>query len=206
MFYPVRTPWLFKKVYPTCTWQMPAEGNRVYLSFDDGPHGDMTPFVLDELAKREARASFFAIGNNVERRPDLYRRIIDEGHAVGNHTFSHMNGWQVPDEAYLEDIRKASAWIDSPLFRPPYGRVSHSQTRKIELGLGMRIIMWTLLSGDFDPELDEERCLRNVIDRMRAGDIIVFHDSTKASKKLTYVLPRVMDEIGERGWRCEKIR
>jgi peptidoglycan/xylan/chitin deacetylase (PgdA/CDA1 family) len=205
MFYPVRTPWLIKKAYPTCTWDMPAEGNRLYLTFDDGPHEEVTAFVLEELARRKAKATFFTIGKNVERLPGLHQRILTEGHALGNHTYGHLNGWQVPDDVYMEDIRHASQWIHSSLFRPPYGRISRSQTRIVERQLGMRVIMWSLLSGDFDPELGSEKCLRTVIDRMRTGDIIVFHDSAKASKKLQYVLPRVMDEVGRRGWVCEKI-
>ena len=205
MLYPVRTPWLFKKAYPTCTWEMPPDGNRLYLTFDDGPHEEMTAFVLEELARNKAKASFFSIGKNVERLPGLHQRILEEGHAIGNHTFSHMNGWRVPDEQYVEDIQKAEAWIRSSLFRPPYGRISKSQVRRVEKELGLRVIMWSLLSGDFDTELHEEKCLRQVIDRMRAGDIIVFHDSTKAAKKLQFVLPRVMDEIGKRGWKCEKL-
>jgi peptidoglycan/xylan/chitin deacetylase (PgdA/CDA1 family) len=205
MFYPVRTPWLFKMVYPSCLWQMPAGKGSIYLTFDDGPHEEMTPFVLDELAKRDAKATFFAIGKNAEAHPDLVQRIQDEGHALGSHTWNHVNGWKIPDGAYVADVTRAAKFIPGNLFRPPYGRISQSQCRHLERNLGLRVVMWTLLSGDFDPELDPERCLRQVLDRMRPGDIVVFHDSAKASAKLRYVLPRVMDEIGKRGWSCEKI-
>lgn len=205
MLYPVRTPWLFKMAYPSCLWQVPSVKDRVYLTFDDGPHDQMTPFVLDELAKREARATFFAIGKNAAAHPELLARILDEDHALGNHTMNHLNGWKSHDQAYVDDISKAARIIPSNLFRPPYGRISQSQCKRVERELHMRVVMWTLLSGDFDPELGEDKCLRQVLDKMKAGDIIVFHDSAKASAKLKYVLPRVMDEIGRRGWTCEKL-
>jgi len=205
MLYPVRTPWLFKMAYPSCLWQMPGGKDKIYLTFDDGPHEEMTPFVLDELAKRGAKATFFAIGKNAETYPGLVERILREGHALGNHTWNHLNGWKVPDAIYIEDISRARTILKGELFRPPYGRISLSQCRKLEKALHMRVVMWTLLSGDFDPELEAEKCLQQVLDRMRAGDIVVFHDSAKASEKLRYVLPRVMDEIGKRGWKCEKI-
>jgi hypothetical protein len=205
MIYPVRTPWLIKMAYQSCVWDMPSDEGRVYLTFDDGPHEQATPYVLDELGKRQAKATFFSIGNNVERLPSLHQRVLDEGHACGNHTWSHMNGWRVPDNAYLEDIQKATTCIKGNLFRPPYGRISTSQVRSIRRSLRMKVIMWSLLSGDFDIELNQEKCLRQVIDRMRLGDIIVFHDSSKAEKKLKYVLPRVLDEIGQRGWSCDKL-
>jgi len=205
MMYPVRTPWLFKMVYPSCLWQMQGGKDKIYLTFDDGPHEKMTPFVLDELAKRGAKATFFAIGKNAEAHPELVRRIREEGHALGNHTWNHLNGWKVPDAMYIDDIARTASIVTGDLFRPPYGRISQSQCRKVERTLNMRVVMWTLLSGDFDPDLKEEKCLQQVLDCMKPGDIVVFHDSAKASDKLRYVLPRVMDEIGRRGWKCEKI-
>jgi peptidoglycan-N-acetylglucosamine deacetylase len=205
MFYPVRTPWLFKKIYSRCLWQMPATEDKVYLTFDDGPHEEVTPFVLDVLADRKALASFFLIGKNAEARPDLVRRIVEDGHALGSHTWNHLNGWKVPDQAYLDDVARAARIIPGNLFRPPYGRISQSQSRKLEKQLKLKVVMWTLLSGDFDTELSGERCLRQVLKDMRSGDIIVFHDSAKASAKLRFVLPRVMDEIEKRGWTCDKI-
>ena len=205
MLYPVRTPWLFKMVHPTCLWQMPAGKDKIFLTFDDGPHEEMTPFVLDELAKRDARGTFFVIGKNAAAHPALVARIKEEGHALGNHTWNHLNGWKTQDQTYLDDIMQTGQLVPGRLFRPPYGRISKSQCNRIEQELNMRVVMWSLLSGDFDPELEEDKCLRQVLDRMRPGDIIVFHDSAKASAKLRYVLPRVMDEIGKRGWRCEKL-
>ena len=205
MLYPVRTPWLFKKAYPSCLWQMPGGKDRIYLTFDDGPHPEMTPFVLDLLADRQATATFFTIGKNAEAHPELIRRIQEEGHALGNHTWDHLNGWKTADEDYIKDIERTRRIVPGDLFRPPYGRISMSQCRKVERALGMRVVMWTLLSGDFDNGLKEDKCLQQVLDRMRVGDIVVFHDSAKAAAKLRYVLPRVLDEIGRRNWTCAKL-
>lgn len=203
MLYPVSTPWWLRKIYRHCLWEMPPDGNKVYLSFDDGPHPEATAFVLDQLKEHQARASFFCIGKNVASHPELYSRILREGHRVGNHSFSHLNGWKTSGKDYLEDIEKAAQWIGSPLFRPPYGRVTFSQLRKIREGLKMTPVMWSLLSGDFDPGISNETCASNVLDRMKPGDIIVFHDSQKALDKIKYALPLVLKEIRARGWVTE---
>lgn len=205
MFYTVRTPYLLKLLYPSCTWEMPRNSNRVYLSFDDGPHPEVTGFVLDLLNAYGARASFFCIGENVVRYPETYNRIISEGHKVGNHTQHHKNGWKTGNREYLDDVREAQQHIDSKLFRPPYGRVSFSQLRVIQQAMQLKPIMWSLVSGDFDTAISPEACARNVLDNMRPGDIIVFHDSEKASERLKYALPLVLEEIKTRGWIAEKL-
>jgi peptidoglycan/xylan/chitin deacetylase (PgdA/CDA1 family) len=184
---------------------MPAEGHKVYLSFDDGPHPVITPFVLDLLREFDAKASFFCIGNNVKTYPGIYQRIIAEGHAVGNHSFLHRNGWKTSTVDYINDIKEARQHISSSLFRPPYGRVSFGQLRKIKNELELKPVMWSLLSGDFDTSINGEQCAENVLKNFKPGDIIVFHDSEKAFDRLRYALPLVLEAIRARGWVTEKL-
>ena len=154
MFYFVKTPGWLKRLYKQCTWSIPVHEKIIYLSFDDGPHPAITPFVLDELKKYNAKASFFCIGKNVLAYPDVYKRIIDEGHAVGNHSFNHLNGWETNDAAYLDDIAEAKKYIDSYLFRPPYGRIRRFQLSQLSAKrFNLKTIMWTVLSGDFDDKI-----------------------------------------------------
>lgn len=204
MFYLTSSPWWLRRLYPDCLWEMPKDGGKVYLTFDDGPHPEATPLVLDMLAAAGAKASFFCIGDNVRKYPEIYQRILAEGHRVGNHSFHHLNGWKTSDSDYLEDIRKASELIDSPIFRPPYGRIRRSQIRALR-NTGMRPVMWSLLSGDFDLKLSEEKCAENVLLNLAPGHIVVFHDSQKALQKIKYALPLVLQLISERGWVAEKL-
>ena len=206
MFYLVKTPWWLKMLYPGCTWQMPAGEKKLYLSFDDGPHPVATPFVLKELKKYRAKATFFCIGKNVLEQPAIYRQIIEEGHQVGNHTFNHLNGWKTADGSYLENVSKAKKYIDSNLFRPPYGRATKFQLRLIGSGQQLLPVMWTVLSGDFDPGLTKEKCLSNVLRHSGDGSIIVCHDSEKAFDKLQYVLPEVLEFFSEKGFSFHKIQ
>ncbi len=205
MKYLVKTPWWLKLLYPRCIWEMPAEGNKVYLSFDDGPHEPATTFVLDILKEYNAKASFFCIGKNVAAHPDLFQRIIAEGHTVGNHTYHHMNGWKTDNASYYEDISRAAELIPSTYFRPPYGRIRFSQISNLVRNMKLKPVMWTVLSGDFDNGISNEDCTRNVTRKMRPGSIIVFHDSAKAFEKITYTLPIVLEEIRRRGWVTEKL-
>lgn len=207
MFYLVRTPWWLKKIYSGLIWQMPVKEKVLYLSFDDGPHPGATPFVLDELKKYDARATFFCIGKNVKEYPQIYRRVLLDGHRVGNHTQNHLNGWKVADKKYLENIREAAQWIDSDLFRPPYGRIGFLQSKLLrEAPFHYKIVMWEVLSGDFDRSIDAATCARNVIRHARAGSIVVFHDSEKAFDRLREALPSVLKHFSELGYRFEVIR
>lgn len=181
---------------------MPTNEKVIYLSFDDGPHPEITPFVLDLLKQYHARASFFCIGHNVERYPQVYEQIIAEGHSVGNHTYDHKNGFRVKDQEYLKDVQKAEKWIQSDLFRPPYGRLRSKQARKLN---NYRIVMWDVLSGDFDPSLKKEKCLEMVKAKTGPGSILVFHDSEKAREKLEFVLPAMLSFFKQRGFRFENI-
>jgi peptidoglycan/xylan/chitin deacetylase (PgdA/CDA1 family) len=206
MFYFIKTPGWLKKLYGGCMWQMPGEEKIIYLTFDDGPHPIATPFVLDTLKAHNANATFFCIGKNVREQPALYKRILAEGHGVGNHTFSHVNGWKTKAADYLRDIAEAEEVIDSQLFRPPYGRISRGQLKKIAEGIPpLKAIMWTVLSGDFDTHLSPEKCLHNVLEKSGSGSIVVFHDSAKAYEKLAYTLPKTLEYFGKKGYRFEKI-
>lgn len=199
--YLVKTPWWLRALYPSLVWRGKGDGKTIYLSFDDGPHETATPFVLDQLKQYNAKASFFCIGKNVSAHPALYQRILDEGHSVGNHTHNHLNGWKVKDDVYLDDIRQASTLVKSGLFRPPYGRIKRAQVKKLrQQHPGVKIIMWDVLSGDFDVDLTGEACLGYVLYHTRPGSIIVFHDSAKAFPRLQYTLPRMLEHFSKEGY------
>ena len=203
MRYFVKTPWWLKKIYPHRLWQVDTEEKIIYLSFDDGPHPVATPFVLDELKKLDAKATFFCIGKNVAAYPALYKRIIDEGHSVGNHTQQHLNGWKTNKETYLSDVALAAEYIQSNLFRPPYGRLKSVQAKGISKAMKnklAKIVMWDVLSGDFDESLSKEQCLNNVIHHTTCGSIVVFHDSDKAFSRLQYTLPKTLDFFSSKGY------
>jgi len=196
MRYFVKTPWWLKKIYSSYIWSIPTKEKIIWLTFDDGPHPVATPFVLDELKKYNAKATFFCIGKNVGAFPDLYRRILDEGHAVGNHTYNHLNGWKTKDKIYLEDISETNKYIDTDLFRPPYGRITSFQAKHVKKAMkkeNARIVMWDVISGDFDSSLTVQRRTENVILNATKGSIIVFHDSEKAWIRLQHCLPEVLD-------------
>ena len=203
----IKTPWIVKKYFPRYTWALPAAGNEAYLTFDDGPHPTITPWVLELLAQYGAKATFFCIGENVVRYPDTYRCILAEGHSVGNHTHNHPNGWKIPSAQYIDNIREAAQYIDSTLFRPPYGRMKGEHLPYInDLFHGKaQVIMWDVLSADFDPAFKPERCLQNVLKNTEPGSIIVFHDSEKAYPNLAYSLPVVLKHFSERGYRFKRI-
>lgn len=203
MRYFAKTPWWLKKIYPSFTWSIPTKEKVVYLTFDDGPHEKATPFVLNELKKYDAKGTFFCVGKNVAALPQIYNRILEEGHSTGNHTYNHLNGWKTDDAEYLNDVVKASMVIQSSLFRPPYGRIGFFQARHIKKAMNdddAKIIMWDVLSGDFDKGITQEDCLHNVALNVRRGSIIVFHDSEKAYYHLEYCLPRVLELLSSQGY------
>jgi peptidoglycan-N-acetylglucosamine deacetylase len=205
MFYLIKTPWWLKKLYPSSlTWSMPGDEKNLYLSFDDGPHHTATPFVLDTLKQFNAKATFFCIGKNVVEHKEIYKRIIDDGHKVGNHTFNHLNGWKTTDRDYIDNVMEAGKYIDSALFRPPYGRITRFKINLLQKA-GFKIIMWDVLSGDFDKEETKERCTENVLLQAKAGSIIVFHDSEKAFDKMSYALPKVLEKFSADGFTFKAI-
>jgi peptidoglycan/xylan/chitin deacetylase (PgdA/CDA1 family) len=206
MRYFVKTPWWVKKIYPSYTWDIRTNEKVVYLTFDDGPHEQVTPFVLDELKKHNAKASFFCTGKNVVALPAIYKRVLEEGHTTGNHTYNHLNGWKTTDADYLKDVAEAAKHIDSSLFRPPYGRIRYFQAKNIPSVIkdnSAKVIMWDVLSGDFDESITKDECLQNVILNVKNGSIVVFHDSDKAFPHLKFCLPRTLEFLSGKGFRFE---
>ncbi|MCW3085690.1 MAG: pdaA [Bacteroidetes bacterium] len=189
--YLVRPPYLLKKLYPKAVWRMSATQKIIYLTFDDGPVSEITPWVLDLLKEKNINATFFCVGENVQKNPEIFQRIKEEKHTTGNHTFNHVNGWNTHTADYLENVEKCAADNPTSLFRPPYGKLKKSQYHM--LGAQYSIIMWDVLSGDYDKDTTPEKCLENVLKHVRNGSVIVFHDSYKAQKKLKYALPRFID-------------
>ncbi len=201
--YLAHTPRLVQALMPNYLWRVPTAEKVVYLTFDDGPIPEVTPWVLSELKKWGAKATFFCLGKNVEENPDIFRKVTGEGHAVGNHTFSHLNGWHSENLPYFHNIRAAARLVKSNLFRPPYGKLLPSQRNFLERHY--KIVMWDVLSGDFDQTISREACLENVVSNARPGSIVVMHDSLKAEANLRWVLPRVLKHFSEKGWRFERI-
>ncbi len=196
--YLVKTPdFVSRYIFPGYVWNMEAGGNKLYLSFDDGPHPEATPYVLDLLKQYNAKATFFCIGKNVAQYPEIYRRILMEGHRVGNHTMNHLNGWQTEDAVYLENVVAGSRYIDSKLFRPPYGRIGAFQAKQIKEVLGYKIIMWTVLSGDFDLKISPQQCADNVLKKAKPGSIVVFHDSEKALPRMKVGLAETLKHFSK---------
>ena len=203
MFYFVKTPGWLKRIYDSYIWSIPVNDKILYLTFDDGPHPEATPFVLKELKKYNALATFFCIGKNVVSYPAIYKQLINEGHSVGNHTYNHLNGWKTGNDDYLKDIALASHEIDSELFRPPYGRITSFQAKNLRSamkGKEPKVIMWDVLSGDFDIDCTPQQCLANVLLATVSGSIIIFHDSEKAFPNLAYTLPRILNYFSEKGY------
>jgi len=206
MFYLTTGSWLLRQMYPSCIWHIPTKEKKVYLTFDDGPHPVATPFILEQLRKHGAKATFFCIGKNVAEHPEIYQQILLEGHRTANHTYNHMNGWKTPDKAYIEDIIAAKKLIDATLFRPPYGRITRWQLAQLNSkALKMKAVMWSILSGDFDPKITSQKVVENVIRPLKKGAIIVFHDSEKALPHVTYALPRVLEYLSKEGYMMEKL-
>lgn len=219
--------WLFRKY----VWDIPNKEKKVYLTFDDGPTPNITEWTLEQLKNYNAKATFFCIGDNISKHPDIFRKVIEEGHSIGNHTFNHLNGWKTDNENYIENValcniqiadsrrqkvegnkpkveknnlKPAFSVLHSNLFRPPYGKIKPSQSRKLR-AKGFKIIMWDIVSYDFDKETSPEKCLNNVLKNVESGSIIVFHDSVKAETNLKYALPKTLEFLKEKGFVCERL-
>lgn len=206
--YLIQTPKILRALAPSfAIWEKPESiaEPAVYLTFDDGPHPKATTFVLDTLAKYNAKGTFFCIGKNVIEYPDIFARIKDDGHAIGNHTHNHLKGWKTKTRDYLENTAQAAQFINSKLFRPPYGRIKREQAKLLH-EKGYSIIMWSLLSADFDRDITPQRCLENVVFNIKPGDIVVFHDSEKAWDRMNFALPRVLEHCKKKKWSIKTLQ
>lgn len=189
---------------PSYIWRLPTADKSLYLTFDDGPIPEVTPWVLETLRGYAAKATFFCVGDNVQKHPEVFQQVVSEGHAVGNHTFNHLNGWKTDTGVYLENVAQCGQVLSSNLFRPPYGRLKSQQMKALKKDF--RIVMWDVLSGDFSPNLSAEQCLQHVLRHARPGSIVVLHDSLKAERNLKYVLPRVLEHFKAAGYRFEALK
>lgn len=199
----VRPFFILNYVYPQAIWRKEKDINNIYLTFDDGPIPEITPWILDCLKEKKVKATFFCVGENVSKYPEIFQRILDEGHAVGNHTYNHLKGWATDDQKYFENIEKSNKLIQSNLFRPPYGRASKSQMKK--LAKVYQIIMWDVLTGDYDKKISPEQCYKNCINYSRNGSIIVFHDNIKAIDNVQFALPRSIDYLLQKGFQFKTL-
>jgi len=219
--YLIKSPLLLKWYYPSLLWNKSRTEKVIYLTFDDGPIPNVTDFVLKTLKVFNAKATFFCIGDNIVKHPEVFERVKTNGHAIGNHTFNHLKGWKTDDETYLQNTIKCQELTKTNLFRPPYGRIKKSQILSLKSKvlspksiyqnqqadsnlksqiLNLQIVMWDVLSGDFDTKLSPEKCYQNVIKHTENGSIIVFHDSLKAFDRLSYALPKVLAYFTEKGF------
>ncbi|WP_201288864.1 polysaccharide deacetylase family protein [Polaribacter septentrionalilitoris] len=215
-----RTPRVVMKLFSKYTWRFHTKKKEIFLTFDDGPTPEITQFVLDELQKYDAKATFFCIGKNIEKYPNIFAQIIADGHAIGNHTQNHLKGWKTNTITYLENILECEEVISkeieklnhsknyaqkSKLFRPPYGKIKKKQAKKL-IKRGYEIIMWNVLSADFNINISKEECLENVLENTKEGSIIVFHDSIKAAERMQYALPRLLKEFSNKGFTFSSIK
>ena len=198
-----RTPHIARILYPGLTWRMKPARNSIYLTFDDGPDPTVTPEALDLLDTYDARATFFCVGQKVQEHPELYGQLITRGHTTGNHTFNHLNGKKTDTESYVRNVEMASQLISSKLFRPPYGRITASQARQLKGKY--KIIMWSVLPGDFDPGRTSEDVLSRAIRHTRSGSIVVLHDNAKFKAKMLHTLEGFLRHFKELGYRFEAI-
>lgn len=201
--------WL-KLLFPKHIWNIKTSEKKIYLTFDDGPIPEITNWVLEQLKNYNAKATFFCIGDNIKKNPLLFQQILIDNHAIGNHTYNHLNGWKTATKHYVENIKLCQSQINTlqstvnKIFRPPYGKIKPSQSRALRK-LGFKIIMWDIITYDFDPSISKEECLKNVLNNIENGSIIVFHDSKKAWENLEYALPKTLQFLYENGFSCEKI-
>ncbi|MCU0433689.1 MAG: polysaccharide deacetylase family protein [Bacteroidia bacterium] len=194
----VRPPRLLQQVYPGALWRMPGRQKIIYLTFDDGPVPGVTTGALAVLAQFGVKATFFCVGDNVQKHPEVFAQLVAGGHRIGNHTFNHLDGWKHPRMAYLRNVQQCAGCVDSNLFRPPYGRMRPSQHHAIRKQY--KVVMWDVLSCDFDPGLTGDACLEMTLLYSRPGSIVVFHDSLKAAPRMLYALPRYIETMLNDGW------
>jgi peptidoglycan/xylan/chitin deacetylase (PgdA/CDA1 family) len=200
----LRAPGIIKRLFPDFVWRYNSDEKKVYLTFDDGPIPESTLWTLDLLMEKKVKATFFCVGDNVRKYPDLYRRIVEEGHAVGNHTHNHLKGWYSNTQKYVENVILASEYIESKLFRPPYGLIKRSQAKHLKTDY--KIVMWDVLSGDYRQDISLERCYNDVLKKVRPGSILLFHNHLKSEKNMRYTIPRLIDELHQQGYEFDICR
>ena len=202
-----RTPRFMMRFFSTYTWRFLSDKKEIFLTFDDGPTPEITEFVLTELKKYNAKATFFCIGKNIQNHPEIFSKLITDGHSIGNHTQNHLKGWKSETNAYLKNALECeqtitqfnTSTITQKLFRPPYGKIKKNQAKQL-IEKGYKIIMWSVLSADFDTTISNEKCLENVLKNTQPGSIIVFHDSVKAAERMKYALPKVLKHFSDKGF------
>ena len=198
-----KTPEIAKKIFPKLKWDEKTEEKIVYLTFDDGPTPGVTRWVLEQLREYDAKATFFCLGKNVELYPAIFEETLKDGHAVGNHTYNHLDSWKSNRKKYLQDIESCDQVFSSKYFRPPYGKLKPGIRTAIRKKY--EIVMWDVMAYDFDQSISSEQCLNNVLDNVKTGSIIVFHDSIKAEKHIRYALPKILKEFSMRGLKMEAL-
>ncbi len=221
-FFPIKIPKIIKRIFPNYVWDFSSKGKTLYLTFDDGPTPEITKWTLNTLKSHNAKATFFCIGNNVEKHPETFISILKEGHTIGNHTHNHLMGWKTSKDVYLQNVREAQLIMDDlhsefvkqneeincseikKLFRPPFGKIKNSQGKAL-IESGYKIIMWSVIAYDWDHRTPKEQCLKNIIDNASNGSVIVFHDSRKATRNMKYALPKVLEHFSKKGYRFEAI-
>lgn len=197
----------FSSFFPSLLWKKKTDQKIIYLTFDDGPIPEITEWILDILKENNAQATFFCVGDNVRKHSTIFDRVIKEGHQVGNHTFNHLNGWQETTEKYMENVALCQTMMKenaTHFFRPPYGKLSKKKIKALEQE-NYQIVMWHVLTYDFDKTLQPEICLQKAIQNTKQGSIVVFHDNTKAVQNLKYVLPKYISYFKEKGYQFEKL-
>ncbi|MBU2525919.1 MAG: polysaccharide deacetylase family protein [Bacteroidetes bacterium] len=200
----VKTPFWLRLLFPKYLWRKSLGEKVIYLTFDDGPTPKVTDWVLQQLDKYNAKATFFCVGENVEKHQAIFKTIAFKGHRIGNHGMRHENGWDVDTHTYLKSYSETQKFIPSNLFRPPYGRIKNRQAKEL-IKLGVEIVMWDVISGDFDPSILPKKCLANVLKHTQNGSIVVFHDSEKAFPNLSFTLPKMLDHFSKVGYRFEHL-
>lgn len=196
-------PAFLQKLMPRetyCFGPAPAQNKTIYLTFDDGPVAGVTDEITAMLKAYQSKATFFCVGENANNQPKLIDLLVNEGHLLANHTYNHLNGWKTPTDSYLENIDKCSQLINSKLFRPPYGRITRAQWKAVVMKY--KVVLWSVLSGDYNNKLSPDDCARQVIGNIRPGSIVVFHDSQKASKNVLKALPMVLEYLSEKEFNC----
>lgn len=196
-------PSIFPLIAPNVTWKVKTNDKVLYLTFDDGPHPSITPMVLSILEEYNAKATFFCVGDNVTKYPEILNDIINKGHAVGNHTFNHIKGWQSTNQSYINNIKKAAEVIPSNLFRPPYGRIKPSQIKLLKNDY--RIIMWSILTRDYDKSLNPYTALKHLNKLTKPGDVVVFHDSEKAKENMLVMLKGMLQHFNQQQYQFKAL-